>query len=348
VFLEQEQNLEVFSKVIVISSIYNRDMNTNPNCLYVGDTLEAVLGTKTLEQLFLELMVRDDKVTIFANNDAFAKIATFWLKSSTNMDNAAFETWVSCYKFRADVYSSSNNQLIELLKTHWNSAPSADFTSINFGPSFEFALASAFVNKEFAKKEKFKELLSKFIKRDYENLILEARKHLDTYILDKDLQEVLGGSGKTLQNFRELPRMSIYREPFFRDIISTVPPDRSYKPGKASKIDLSNATEAEANELCTLTNDINMAIVNSTASTGLSGIVNVDSEQDWKYITSVKSGVLTDTEYNQVIDEILAEKIAIVHVPGNLYKQVLFVLLPYIKSLKQENNISLLQKFALK
>jgi hypothetical protein len=348
VFLEQEHQLEVFYKVIVISSVYNTDMDKNPNCLYVGDTLEAVLGNRSLDQLLLEVMGIDEKVVIYANNDAFAKIATSWLKSSTQMDTETFETWAECYKHKCDVYSRPNDQLFEIMKTYWATAPIYDFTAVEFSPSFEFALASAFVDRDFNKKAQLNVMLSKFIRREYEHLILEARKHLDTYILDKDLQDLLGGSGKTLQNFRELPRMSIYREPFFRDTINTVPPSQSYLPGKIGKLDISNATDAELVELCALTDDINMAVMHCTLPSGLSGSVNNKAEPGWKFITSVRTGVLTDEEYNLAIDEILAEKIAIVHVPLDLRHSILFAFLPYIKTLKQENNIVTLQKFTLK
>lgn len=350
VFIEHESMLYVASKVIVISSVYNTDMKVNPSCLYCDDTLEDVLGTKSLEDLFAELMALEEKVVIFANNDAFAKIATAWMKSSTNMDQAAFDMWASCYKYKCDVYSRPNDQLNELLKSYWASAPSYDLSNADFSPSFEFALASAFADRNFAKKDKFKTLLSKFIKREYEQQILEARKHLDTYILDNDLQVLLGGSGKTLEDFRELPRMSIYREPFFRDIIDTVPPNQAYWPGKVSKLDIGNATNAEVAELCQLTDDINISIMNMSVPAGLSGVSNGELYQSrgWKFITSVKSGVLTDAEYNEALDEILAEKIAMIHIPFDLREQILFVFLPYVKSLKQENNNTALNKFTLK
>jgi hypothetical protein len=351
VFLEQDFMLEVFTKVVVISSEYNTDMKLNPNCLYCGDTLEDVLGDKTLEQFLREMITKEEKVVIFANNDAFSKIATAWLKSSTKMDAASFESWASCYKFKCDVYSRPNAQLFELLKANWSTAPAYDFSDSAFTPSFEFGLASAFYNRDFAKKEQFKGLLSKFIKREYEQQILEARKHLDTHILDKDLQVVLGGSGKTLENFKELPRMSIYREPFFRETVDTVPPNQSYWPGKVGKIDISRASESELEELCTLSDDINIALSGISNPAGLSGIVNSNfslQSRGWKFINTVKAGVLSDVEYNEALDEMLAESITLVHVPFDLRETILFVFLPYIKSLKQENNTTALEKFTLK
>ena len=144
--------------------------------------------------------------------------------------------------------------------------------------------------------------------------------------------------------------MSIYRAPFFRDTINTVPPNQAYWPGKVGKLDISKATDAEVTELCTLTDDINIAIMNFSVPAGLSGSVNGELYQSrgWKFITSVKNGVLTDTEYNEALDEILAENIAMIHVPFDLREHILFVFLPHVKSLKQENNNAALEKFTLK
>ncbi len=351
IFLEQDFNLQVFYKVVVISSQYNRNMDTNPKCLYCEDTLDDLLAEKTLEQFLREMMAIEEKVVIFANNDAFSKIATSWLKSSTNMDASAFETWASCYKFKCDMYSRPNTQLFELLKANWSTAPVYDFSDNAYLPSFEFCLATAFYNRNFVKKEQFKELLSKFIKREYEQQILEARRHIDTHILDHDLQELLGGSGKTLENFKELPRMSIYREPFFREVIDTVPSNQSYMPGKLGKLDISRASEAELLELCTLSDDVNIAISGISNPGGLTGVVNSDfslQSRGWQFINSIRDGVLSDAEYNAVLDEILAEAITLVHVPLDLRETILFVFLPYIKSLKQQNSISVLEKFTLK
>ena len=350
VFIDHESMLFVAHKVVVISSVYNTDMKTNPRCLYCEDTLEKMLGNRSLNDFLNEMMQIEEKLVIYANNEAFAKIATAWLKSTVNMDQAAFDTWANCYKHKIDVMSRPNTQLIELMKANWGTAEAYDFSTVDFDPSLEFSLASAFANINFSKKNKLKTLLSKFVKREYEHLILEARKHLDTYILDNDMQLLLGGSGKTIENYRELPRMSIYREPFFRDTINTVPTNQSYLPGKIGKLDISKATDAEITELCNLTDDINIAVMGRSITSGLSGTRNTELNETsgWPCILSVKNGLLTDDEYYSILTDIVTEEIGINHIPFDLRESILFVFLPYIKSLKQEGNTVELQKYTLK
>jgi hypothetical protein len=350
VFLEEDRFTYQGHKNIMVSELYaTPDVANYPLVLASGKTLNDVLDGKTIGEFLKSLMLYgDERVVIYADNVAFATIITAWLKSTTNMDQESFDVFTDCYAFKCSMYSRPNEQLGGFMKAMWSTTEVFDFLSDEFTPSVEFALASAFYDRNFSKKEYFKVTLSKFIKREYEQMILEARKHLDTYILDNDLQTVLGGSNKTLENFRELPRMSIYREPFFKDTVETVRPNESYNPGRTSKLDIGLATDSEITELCAVTDDITMSINNSTEPIGLTGSVNNESAGGWHYIMTVKNGTLTDSEYNSVIDDILNETIAIVHIPSAMAEQVLFVFLPYIKTLKQENKTALLQKFTLK
>jgi hypothetical protein len=350
VFLEQSYHIDYMSRFILISNYADNTVELNDNCIKAGKTLEEVLGEDSLEDFIKQVLSMEGKVVVYCDNEPFSEIATSWIKSTTNMDQDAFDSWVSCYQFKSEVYSRPNNQLMELMKASWEDAEEYDFSKEDFSPSFEFALASALHDRDFKYKDKFKVLLSKFIKREYEQQILEARKHLDTYILDADLQKLLGGSGKTLEDFRELPRMSIYREPFFRDTIDNVPPNQAYWPGKVSKLDVSKGTAEEIAELCELSDEINIAIMNMSVPAGMSGSVNGELYQSrgWEYMSSVREGVLTDDEYNKALDEILAEKIAMVHVPFDLREHILFVFLPLVKSLKQENDLERLEKYTLK
>lgn len=70
VFIEQEDKLSVpiGSRIFVISSIYNTDMKTNPNCIKCANTLDELLENNTLEDFFRETMALQGKVVIFAND----------------------------------------------------------------------------------------------------------------------------------------------------------------------------------------------------------------------------------------------------------------------------------------
>jgi hypothetical protein len=248
-------------------------------------------------------------------------------------------------------------------------------------------LATAFYDRNFSKKEKLKKLFARFIKRTYELYILEIRKHIDTYILDADAQKILGGHSKTIKNYLELDKMSVYKAPYFKNLDSA-PYFKSYQPGKDSKLDLSLISDKDVKDLCNVTNEFAVSIMGFCDTGGLSGISNADyatipfekmatDNMSWpvwmseetkallikdlkndghfniprnnlEYMDSVRKGILTEEEYNKVLEDNLKEKIAMIHIPLDLREQILFVFLPYIKSLAQQEMREKLFKFTLK
>jgi hypothetical protein len=167
VFLEQDTFVYQGNKNVVISETYaTSDISASATSLSSGTTLESVLDGKTIKEFLKSLMSNgEEKVVIYADNSAFTSIITSWLKSTTNMDQSSFDIFADCYKHKCDVYSRSNDQLIELMKASFATATVFDFSNEDFAPSFEFALASALHNRDFSKKSKLKTVLSKFIKR---------------------------------------------------------------------------------------------------------------------------------------------------------------------------------------
>jgi len=248
-------------------------------------------------------------------------------------------------------------------------------------------LATAFYDRNFSKKEKLKKLFAHFIKRTYEGYILEVRRHIDTYILDSDAQRILGGHSKTIRNYLELDKMSVYKSPYFKNV-SNKPYSESYQPGKNSKLDLSLLGDENIKNLCNVTEEFAISIMGFSYPAGLSGVSNVNfsnvpfakmmtdagiwpawmSEETkaliikdlinaghvpnpshtFKYMDSVKKGILSEEDYNTVLDDNLKEKIAMIYIPFDLGQQILFVFLPYIKSLAQEGMREKLFKFTLK
>lgn len=352
VFVEQDSKLTVFYKVVVISSVYNTDMKVNPNCLYCTDTLDELLGDRTLESFLRELMQHEEKVVIYANNEAFARIIACWLKSSTNMQKADYDFFVDCYKYKCVTYSKHNTQLFEFMKAYWDNAPTYNFSDVDFSPSFEFAIASAFYNPNFAKKQKLISLLSRFIKREYEYVILEARKYIDQYALDDDVQATLGATENTydINGLKNLPRMAIYKEPYFREEVE-VPSFSSYFPGKASKIDISLCSDADLQELCNLSDEIIFLGINSAPPYDhftYEATVSHFEARGWTYLNSVKNGLLSEAEYLAVLEEILQERMNLIHTPLDLRESILYVIIPFFRSIKQKNNLDRLFRFTLK
>lgn len=355
VFIEIDHLMSLTSKAVVVSeqyapSIKHPGQNIPAEVIECVANIDELTSESSLHQFLLDLMDRDEKVVIFADNAAFSKIYPQWVKSTTNLTQDEFNFLMDCHGFKSKVFSRDISQLVELCKAEWTTCSALDFSSKDWKPSFEFMFASALINRDFAKKTHLQKLMSKFIKREYELLILEARRHLDTYILDKDMQTLLGGSGKDITNYHELPRMSVYAEPFFYESVNTLPIAASYLPGKLSKIDISKANDEQLTALLDLTTDIEKAVMGITGPVGISGTANFKSLEleVWKYLDGVKAGQLSEEEYNSCLDDIIAEIIALIYIPLDQEENILFILLPYLKSLYQTNELTKLQKFTLK
>lgn len=358
VFIEQEERLSVpvGSRVIVISSVYNTDMHTNPSCISCVDTLDQLLGEGTLENFFLSTMALTGKVVIYANDEAFARIMTSWLKSSTNMGRPEFETYLKVYKFRCITNSKHWYNLFDELDAAWDSAPAYNFTSIDFIPSYEFLLATAFINPNFSKKDKLKFLLTKFIKREYEDVILEVRKHIDSLILDQDVQTLLGGTEYTtdldIEGIKEaLPKMQLYRSPYWREDVYC-PTATAYRPGTFargdSKIDISQASAEELTALGEFTEDFLFISFDAPPDVSKELVASLFESRGWTYMDSVSTGVITDEEYQIALGEMLDRKYHLRHVPLDLRESILMHIIPYFKTLKNQGNLEQLQKFTLK
>jgi len=387
-FLQLDKYINTFDYRIVISEEYAtddlKDASVYPKTLNVGKNFEDALGEGT-DVDFLIRMLFDfkTKVVIFADIKTYAKIITTWLKSTTNMDKEAFDIYADCFAHKeSKLYNDVLfNNISTIMKSEWENFPQFDFSDLDYMPSIEFLFASAFHDINFNKKVKFQTQLARFIKRQYEFHILEARNYIDTYILDADMQEILGGRNKTINNYYELTRMSIYRQPFFKeDIISF--PGHGYLPGSNSKLDLSLTTDEEVEELCRVTDDVALSYLGISNTSGSSNfrsdhmpfLFNRDlrwprwlseetkqsilkdifnypiplsaSYNTWKYMSAAKRGMLLDDEYITIIDEILDETIGMPYV--TIEETVILTLVVYFKSLKQTNNNDKLGKFTLK
>lgn len=373
VFIEQDQkifippfdvNLAVPDNVqrfCVVSSYATEDLRENPTSLYVEDGLNELLGANnwtTLEDFLRNLMTYDYKIVVYTDNSLFAEIFTCVLKSFTNMETAQLETYLRILEWKNETSSQHYGNLYELMRTAWDISPVYDFSDVDTIPSYEFALASAFADPQFSKKDKLKRELGKFIKREYELHILEIRRLIDTLIFDDDIQlSTLSNDNYTtditVDNFKTaFPSLQVFKESFFRENVN-VPYHKSYEPGswfgEDSKINLALATPEERQALCDFVDHIVFVDVGDNP-TAIEKVNNLYLSRGWTYIESVCTGdgSLTDEEYLAALQEIIDERGALIHVPVDLEETILAQLVLYFKALKKQGNLEELQKYSLK
>lgn len=359
VFLDNHQRMSVprGSKVIVLSAVHNRDMNVNPNCLHCEDTLDDLLGDNTLEDFFRDTMALTDKVVIYANDTDFARIIASWLRSSTNMTKAEFDIWLNIYKFNCKTNANQYDSQFVAIDAAWDSAPVYDFSDVDFTPSFEFLIASAFHNANFAKKNKLINLLVKFVRKEYEDFVLEVRRNIDSLILDSDVQTRLGATS-FISNIdfdsikTQFPKLQIFKAPYWTEEIDA-PRPTAYLTGSFNegKLNLSLASQEDLDALLEFTEDllyVTAGGADAAAEVSNETLGKVFGPRGWTYKDSILTGTLTDEQYTGLLTEILDEREGLILFPPGLVETVLVQLVPYFRSLKNNNDLTLLQKFTLK
>jgi hypothetical protein len=373
VFVEQDSKITIYPVfpnaqvqenlyvVAVISEVYNTsDLQANPACLYSANNLNALYqqhGWEGIEDFLKVLMVLNRKIIIYADNNAMSVIAATVFKSLTNMEQAQLDTYISIYKYRCYTSSKHYGDLYEKISMEFASSPAIDFSNFDFVPSFEFCLASAFYDINFSHKDKLIYLLSKFIKREYEDIILEVRKHIDSFIMHHHLQEALGATEyvthidiNTIKT--QMPRLAIYREPFYVEELY-VPGHKAYRPGSFArgecKLNIALCTPEELAELISVTEDMVYLLTENEELTK-EQVVAMFEGSNWKYINSVSSGtyLLTEAEYVDAVNDMINERTSIGHSPLDLRESILLPLISYFISLKNRNLLDELQKFTIK
>ena len=371
VFVEQESKITIFPvypnaqvqesvySVCVISETYNTpDLESNPTCVFLANSLSHLYEKyeySGIEDFIRALMLKENKVVIYASNEVMAEIVAVVFKSTTNMEQSQMETYVSAYAWRNVTNAKHFGNLYDFMLAKFSDAATIDFSDVDFLPSYEFLLASAFNNLEFAKKDKLKYLLAKFIKREYEEVILEVRNHIDNLILDKDIQLALGGTSyvsnidaDTIKT--QLPALQVYKAPYFTEELYA-PQHKAYRPGSyargESKLNISLCTSEELTALTNFTEDFLYLSANSDIL-DKETVSQFYESRGWVYKDSAASGILTDAEYTSIINEMLQEKYYLRFVPLDLRETILLQIITYFKTLKNENNLEELQKYTLK
>ena len=357
---QNAQLVESLYDVCVISDKYTtKDLKSNPAVIYQSPSIEQLLEENEWADLkdFLDvLMGFNRKIVIYASNSVMATIVATVLKSLTNMEQKQFDTYVDIYEWRNVTNSKHYGDLCDLMKSAFTTAETYDYSTAYFTPSYEFCLASAFIEPNFRRRDKLVNLLSKFIKREYEDVILEVRKHIDSLILDQDVQELLGGteyiSKPDLSTIKTLlPALQIYKEPYFIEELYG-PIYKAYRPGSfargETKLNIALCTQTELQQLCDLSENLLHLITNIDMPK--EQITKMFESRGFPFKEAVSTGdcTLSYEDYLVALNEIIDEKYNLIHVPLDLREYIMIHIIPYFKSLKNQGNLEELAKYTLK
>lgn len=280
---------------------------------------------------------------IYCDAENFIRVAAGWLKSISNIDRASFETLINCHIHKERTQQGRNwhgddEQYIASVKNHFNLFDTTTAFNPSLGDvdlSFELYLAAYLANNTNSTAvSKLQKQMSMFMRRMYQELFVDIKSMLLLNILNPSLQTVLGGSGKDLSNFSELPKVAIFLD-------SSIWNDS--KPlvvGSDSAFNWEGMTSAKATTIGDTISDIH---------TNFEGFVH-DSVNlcHWPFLQYVVGKDLTSAELAEVINSIVATPSDYFFIPKSDVINVNYVLCTHLANLKAASNTASLTKFAIK
>jgi hypothetical protein len=297
--------------------------------LWLGDDLADALGDDTFLEKMTELAALDTKYVIYADTATYTAIVAAWLKSTTHMDQAAFDYWVDIYSAKRDKFSVGSDSLKTALKAAWAGATQHDLSTLSVSYSIEWMLPSVWGNASHSCAATAKSVVNDFVKRRYEDAFTEAKWFIDQNILKASIQTLMGGSGKTIDNYHDLPKLTVFKESFWTQTGLRA-------AGANGKIDLTAAT---ADNLTAL----KLAYTTMFGQDGL----EADIFDDFVYLTAVSTTGITDANFATILNTIKTTVAYIPYVPEDLEETITVEFLGYIQELAL-NDTATLAKYALR
>ncbi len=355
--------LHLFNKVYLeiddkIDINLDRAVISNTHGLKLADVLtmhsSGVLLSYTTDgsvvdykKLFEDIKAHTDesgkRFFIYCDTENFIRVAAGWLKSVSNIDRASFEMLINTHVHKERTQQGRNwhgddEQYIASVKNHFNlfdttSAFNPSLGDVNL--SFELYLATYLVNdSNTVAVSKLQSQLSMFMRRMYQELFVDIKSMLLLNILSPALQTVLGGSGKDLSNFNELPKVAIFLDTaIWND-------SKALVVGSASAFNWDGMTSAKATSIGDTISDIH---------TNFEGFVH-DSVNlcHWPFLQYVVGKDLTSTELAEVVNSIISTPSDYFFIPKSDVINVNYVLCTHLANLKTASNTAALTKFAIK
>jgi hypothetical protein len=309
--------------------------STDPSYnLWRGNNLADALGDSTFLEKMQEIAALDKKFVIYADHSAFAEIVATWLKSITNMDQAAYDKFIDLYCYKRIRTGAENVELLRTaLKGAWADAVAQDLSSLNVSNSIEFLFPSVLHDANHTKRSDFKTLMNDFVKRTYEDYILEGKWFIDINFMRDDVQTNLGlADGAALKdetNYHDLPNLAVFKNAWFNNSGSKI-------PGQNAKVNLTDIPSSD------------LAAVKTVIDKAHTMMGDVSVEDDWAYLTSAAGAGITDDEFNTILATLISNQYRIPYIPWPNEDSIIFEFLSYVRTLKATNDTATLQKFTLK
>ena len=349
VYLEIDDKIEIDLDRAVISNTHGLQLADALTRHSSGVLLSYTTDGSTVDykKLFEDIKTHTDesgkRFFIYCDAENFVRIAAGWYKSVSNVERSQFELLLNTHIHKERTQQGRNwigddEQYIASIANQYNLFDTTTAFNPSLGDvnlSFELYLATYLAdNTNGTAVSKLQKQMSMFMRRMYQEIFVDIKSMLLLNILSPSLQTVLGGSGKDLTNFSELPKIAIFLDTaIWND-------SKPLVVGSESAFDWSGMTSAKATSIGETISDIH---------TNFEGFVH-DSVNlcHWPFLQYVVGKDLTSTELTEVISSIISTPSDYFFIPKSDTINVNYVLCTHLANLKTASNTAALSKFAIK
>lgn len=349
VYLEIDDKIDINIDRAVISNTHGLQLadalvrhSSGVLTLYTTDGT-TVDYKKLLEDIKAHTDESGKRFFIYCDAENFIRVAAGWFKSVSNVDRAAFEMLINSHVHKERTQQGRNwhgddEQYVASVKNHFGIFDSTSAFNPVLGDvdlSFENYLATYLVdNTNATAVSKLQKQMSMFMRRMYQELFVDIKSMLMLNVLNPSLQTVLGGSGKDLSNFNELPKIAIFLDTaIWND-------SKPLVVGSESAFNWDGMTSEKATTIGNTISDIH---------TNFEGFVH-DSVNlcHWPFLQYVVGKDLSSSELAEVINSIVTNPSDYFFIPKSDVINVNYVLCTHLANLKSAANTVSLTKFAIK
>jgi len=349
VYLEIDDKIEIDLDRVVISNTHGLQLAEALTRHSSGVLLSYTTDGSTVDykKLFEDIKAHADtsgkRFFIYCDPENFVRIAAGWYKSVSNVERSQFELVLNTHIHKERTqqgrnWISDDEQYIASITDHYSLFDTTTAFNPSIGDvdlSFELYLATYLANNtNTTAVAKLQKQMSMFMRRMYQELFVDIKSMLLLNILSPTLQTVLGGSGKDLSNYNELPKIAIFLDTaIWNDTKALV-------VGSASSFNWDGMTLAKATSIGETVSDIH---------TNFEGFVH-DSVNlcHWPFLQYVVGKDLTSTELAEVIASVISTPSDYFFIPKSDVINVNYVLCTHLANLKTASNTAALTKFAIK
>lgn len=274
------------------------------------------------EEQIRNLLTATEKRTIYCDPNPFAMVAALWYKSTTNMDILAWKTFIDCYLHREKINNKEIDGLRDLLLRAWDMVEPISIERV-YSPSIELTIPSAMVGDKQAI-DSLNTTFAIFMCREYEVIVNEFRRYLDHFILDEDVQNMIGSDGsKDLKTVYNLPFFEAFQKLNWND-------SKDYELGNSDRKFRALGMDPSAIE------DIDKVLVLGFKEESNINDMQLEYSRIKNYLPSAVTGALSDAETLKVLEEFKNTPYEIAFIPHDDMHMVNFVYLTYIKMLSRK------------